>query len=74
MVGAAFDRAISPNITKWSQDDYSSIAGFLNKRFYKVNNELHNIDPALNIGDITYDMVKTGFKQGGKLNYLNYFQ
>lgn len=73
MVGAAFDRGASPNITKWTQDDYSAIGEFLNNRFYKVNNELHSIDPALNIGDITYDMVKKGFKQGGKLNYLNYF-
>lgn len=73
LVGNAFNHGYPADISTWTPQQIKVNKGYLNWRFGEYNNVLRQKGIALpDIGTLTHQMYHLGYKDGGKLNYLNY--
>ena len=73
LVGNAFNHGYPADISTWTPQQIKVNKGYLNWRFSEYNDVLKQKGIALpDIGTLTHQMYHLGYKDGGKLNYLNY--
>lgn len=74
LAGYSFSHGYPADITRQTPIQIADTKSFLNRRFGEYNNLMDIVlAPGYrNIGDLTYRLTSLGYKNGGKLNYLNY--